>query len=273
MNAETCAKVDALIAQKLGLLTETSIVNGELLTKPAGFLPREIFLTAFCPAWRSAEAKLSPGEYAGTMVRAMGSASENGKALFRGYLSVLTTDRVQVNTTVNKRPVDLSVSENWPKDWETFQISLKKTALVYDFKIDDELLPQIDLLITPLIGMAMALIGTETIETHAGDYDGAETQYLATRYERKKINRDACIRLQGTKCAGCGFDFGLFYGPIANGYIEVHHIESLASSGEVLIDPAKDLVPLCPNCHSVVHRVKPPMPIAELRSLVNRTGT
>jgi 5-methylcytosine-specific restriction protein A len=165
-------------------------------------------------------------------------------------------------------PVDLATESDWPEDWNQFEIDLKKTALVYDYKLDVELLPQIDRLVIPLVGIAMSLIGTEISDKFGGALEGASVQYLATRYERKKLNRDACLRLRGTICTGCGFDFGKIYGPIAEGFIEVHHVESLASNGEVFIDPAVDLVPLCSNCHSVVHRVAPPMPISELRELV-----
>jgi 5-methylcytosine-specific restriction protein A len=127
-----------------------------------------------------------------------------------------------------------------------------------------------DLLVVPLVGMAMSLIGTENIEAFEGETEGSTVQYLATRYERKKINRDACIRIHGSSCAGCGFSFGDFYGELADGYIEVHHIESLAASGETLINPRTDLIPLCSNCHSAVHRVRPPLAIDDLKALVAR---
>ncbi len=73
-------------------------------------------------------------------------------------------------------------------------------------------------------------------------------------YERNPENRTNAILIHGTKCKACGFDFDLFYGnELARGYIEIHHLKQL-SAGMVSIDPKSDLVPLCSNCHSMVHR-------------------
>lgn len=76
------------------------------------------------------------------------------------------------------------------------------------------------------------------------------------RYERNPHNRREAIRLQGHKCKICGFDFNEIYGEdLANDYIEVHHLKPL-SSGEQVINPEKDLLPVCANCHRMLHRKK-----------------
>jgi len=31
------------------------------------------------------------------------------------------------------------------------------------------------------------------------------------------------------------------------------------------VDPREDLVPVCPNCHAMLHRVKPPMDVEDLK--------
>lgn len=268
MNAGSAEQVSQLILQKLGLRVDAGVSDGAMTITPSGYHSSEAFSLRFSPGWRSADAILLPGTFAGSTVRAMGEASGDAKSLFTGYTAALLASSVQVAMKVNGKPVDATETISWPGEWQSFEIALRKTALVFDLNRDAELLPIADLLVTPLIGMAMALIGTENIESYEGDIEGTAIQYLATRYERKKLNRDACIRIHGTRCHGCGFDFGAFYGELAEGYIEIHHIESLAASGEVHINPATDLVPLCSNCHSVVHRVAPPLPISELRRMV-----
>ena len=35
-----------------------------------------------------------------------------------------------------------------------------------------------------------------------------------------------------------------------------------------IVDPIKDLAPLCSNCHSMIHRRNPPYTIEELRTLL-----
>ena len=52
-------------------------------------------------------------------------------------------------------------------------------------------------------------------------------------------------------CEVCNFSFSDFYG-IENDYIECHHINQLAHSGETETT-LSDLILLCANCHRVVH--------------------
>lgn len=52
----------------------------------------------------------------------------------------------------------------------------------------------------------------------------------------------------------CGFDFGRIYGPLADGFIHVHHLSMLSEAGgERDVGPIKDLRPVCANCHEVIH--------------------
>jgi 5-methylcytosine-specific restriction protein A len=54
----------------------------------------------------------------------------------------------------------------------------------------------------------------------------------------------------------------------------VHHLRPLAEIGaEYVLDPEVDLRPVCPNCHAMLHRTRPPMSIealATLRSVIRR---
>jgi 5-methylcytosine-specific restriction protein A len=83
-----------------------------------------------------------------------------------------------------------------------------------------------------------------------------------TPRERSKELREACIehfkKLHGGHlvCECCGFDFSLAYKDIGEGYIEIHHRFPFSKTeGEHEVDPITDLVPLCSNCHSMIHRV------------------
>ena len=65
-------------------------------------------------------------------------------------------------------------------------------------------------------------------------------------------------------------DFEKVYGLIGRGYIEVHHVESVARLAPgTILDPGTDLVPLCSNCHSMAHKRRPvPYTVNELKDMV-----
>jgi 5-methylcytosine-specific restriction protein A len=96
----------------------------------------------------------------------------------------------------------------------------------------------------------------------------------AKQMRRSREARDKCIKLHGCKCGICGFEFERVYGAIGKDFIEVHHITpigELATAAEYVgTDPAKDLIPLCSNCHSMVHRKNPPYPPNDLKAIIHR---
>ena len=101
-------------------------------------------------------------------------------------------------------------------------------------------------------------------------YEGAVTKVLANRYERNPKARQQCIEKLGCKCIVCGCDFSERYGELGEGFIHVHHIVLIGSIGkEYVLDPIKDLVPICPNCHYMLHRSNPPMKPEELKKLLH----
>ena len=71
----------------------------------------------------------------------------------------------------------------------------------------------------------------------------------------------------------CGFDFERVYGKIGGGFIHIHHLVPMnmrASAKPYEIDPINDLVPVCPNCHAMLHKQNPPYTIEELRAIIKR---
>ncbi len=100
--------------------------------------------------------------------------------------------------------------------------------------------------------------------------EGQQTQRWTNTYERSPQLRAAAIRVHGLVCMGCGFNFETKYGAIGAGFIEVHHTKPISSlGGAASVDPTSDLVVLCSNCHSIVHRKRPsPLSLEALRTLV-----
>jgi|688.fasta_scaffold879985_1 hypothetical protein len=99
--------------------------------------------------------------------------------------------------------------------------------------------------------------------------EGTVRQVLVNAYERSSLARDTCIKHNGTACAACNMNFGDVYGEIGKGFIHIHHLIPISEIGtEYKINPITDLIPVCPNCHAMIHRTKQPLTIQELKSLI-----
>lgn len=102
---------------------------------------------------------------------------------------------------------------------------------------------------------------------------GVATKVSVNRYERNPMARKECLRIYGYRCTVCGFDAGETYGPEFKNLIQVHHIVPIHTIGaDYRVDPGKDLIPVCPNCHMILHtKVNGKEPsLAELRERMMR---
>jgi len=107
--------------------------------------------------------------------------------------------------------------------------------------------------------------------------EGGSTKSTKESYRRNHEARTKCLDFyfkhnEHYTCQICDFDFEEKYGEIGKHVIEVHHIESHAQKskkrGVHEIDPRTDLIPVCPNCHKIIHRKEPPLEIDEVRNLI-----
>ncbi len=106
--------------------------------------------------------------------------------------------------------------------------------------------------------------------------EGTEYENRGIRYERDRNARSQCIEYYKSldnehrcRCQICGMDFEETYGVIGKDFIEVHHIVPISCrGGSYEINPSKDLIPLCCNCHAMVHKGK--ISVEELRCLFLR---
>jgi 5-methylcytosine-specific restriction enzyme A len=101
-------------------------------------------------------------------------------------------------------------------------------------------------------------------------FEGATRRVTVNSYERNRDARKKCIDYYGAKCEVCGFDFGKVYGEIGQGFIHVHHLLDLAAIGKQYeVDPIKDMRPVCPNCHTILHTLTPAMSIEKLKDILS----
>jgi 5-methylcytosine-specific restriction protein A len=99
--------------------------------------------------------------------------------------------------------------------------------------------------------------------------EGAKKRVTVNAYERDPKARQASIDRHGTTCKGCGFNFEEVYGEHGRGFIHVHHIKPIHTLGAGYeLDPVEHLIPLCPNCHAMVHRGDEVLSIEDLKVLI-----
>lgn len=99
--------------------------------------------------------------------------------------------------------------------------------------------------------------------------EGSTQTVTINRYERNAAGRSAAIAHHGCRCVVCGFDFRKAFGPLGSGVIHVHHLVPLSDLREAYeLDPVRDLIPICPNCHAMAHRREPPFTPAELQQML-----
>lgn len=86
--------------------------------------------------------------------------------------------------------------------------------------------------------------------------EGRAFRASVTSYERNPMARKECIDQYGYICQICGMDFESVYGQIGKDFIHVHHISFISLQGGRAhkINPKTDLIPVCPNCHAMLHR-------------------
>lgn len=59
------------------------------------------------------------------------------------------------------------------------------------------------------------------------------------------------------------------YGNIGKGFIHVHHLVPLSAiKQDYQLNPNTDLIPVCPNCHAMLHRTHPPLTPQALQRLL-----
>lgn len=100
--------------------------------------------------------------------------------------------------------------------------------------------------------------------------EGAKKSVLVNKYERNPEARAKCLAFHGTNCKVCEMSFSKTYGYFAKDFIHVHHIKPIYEIGEEYeVNAEKDLIPVCPNCHAMLHKTEKgiPMTVERLKLL------
>lgn len=112
---------------------------------------------------------------------------------------------------------------------------------------------------------------TDEEPVHLQEEEGARLRVEVNIYERSVAARNKCIAHYGIKCTICRFDFEVAYGGIGKGFIHVHHVTPLSEVNQsYVVDHVRDFRPVCPNCHSMIHRRTPAFLIEEIREMLKQ---
>jgi 5-methylcytosine-specific restriction protein A len=237
-----------------------------------GFGPDEpsvsIYLTS---SPYSATATLVPDTFAGRLIRFLGDRAGEIADLWQQMVEEFESDGTKVAVTINgvaRTPIESAGAE-----WQSLEIEANT-------RIHRPISPQTRgwALASSALGVLALFAAYSDESVQEIDEPGAEEGTKVIRqsigYERKHANRIRCLNHHGYNCAVCGFSFAQQYGSLGSGFVEVHHIFTVAAMPEgYRPDPKTEMVPLCSNCHKMVHRTVPPMNPDELRQRMNQSSS
>ncbi|VWD46563.1 hypothetical protein BLA18112_07170 [Burkholderia lata] len=221
---------------------------------------------------RQFEASFKADNFAGALLRGMSEASDGQKKTFFRARAAAEASGAQAYVAINGNDDESCLDRKDP--WTRVEIDVSRRFR--SGKTAEEIVATAFLVASSCLALVLALTGIgeegDAVPDNAvkGLPEGAKLRVEVNRYERSPVNRAACIEHYGLRCQCCGFDFADFYGELGDGYIEVHHRTPVSKLGaDYVVDPVKDLVPLCGNCHSMVHRTDPPTVVEDLRAQVD----
>lgn len=216
-----------------------------------------------------------PDSYALLLIRDMEKNTE-GRSLFSKMAKSLIQKSTRLSMRVNGQSVSPEETGKWTSDWKKLEIWLEKYSADFDMRnitsIEDSLVENGSKFFSLVISLMPA---EEVMEGISGDAEGlpegAKMRVEINKYERNPFNRSACLSFHGVRCVVCNFSFEDVYGPTGIGFIHVHHATPVSEIGEnYVIDPVRDLVPVCPNCHAMLHKSKPPLSIELLKEIMSK---
>ena len=267
-----------LLTDRFGLALSASGGHGAdgafVDIRPADLHENEGFVVHAVLGWRSVLVQLRLGTFAGDLVTDISRASVEQRSQCAGVAAALAEQGARVRIRINGAPTDPLSPAAWPASWSALELEVERTPVMFDHEDEDDVRATILTWAGGTLGMLVCLLPLEDIQPDeqleiSGLPEGARQRIEVNRYERSRVNRAVCISVHGIKCAACGFDFGLVYGALGADFIHVHHKVPVSVLGPgYVVNPVTDLVPVCPNCHAMLHRHNPPLDIEDLKTVL-----
>ncbi|HHL32983.1 MAG TPA: HNH endonuclease [Desulfobulbaceae bacterium] len=223
--------------------------------------------------WRSLEARFVHGSYAADLIEAMGNSTLVEKGIFSDLVTKNLNDGATFRMIINGNNTDPVQPALWPTEWTRLSLELKKSPLAINTEDPDETEKAVIHWGSRFLACILNLIPLEENGNASGTDitglpEGAKTRIEVNRYERNHLNRETCLQIHGDSCKVCEISFGSLYGEIGKGFIHVHHTTPVSGIGHnYQINPVTDLIPVCPNCHAMMHKRNPPYSVQELKDI------
>ena len=270
-------KLAAVLTERFGILLVSGVSRDEdgpvFDFRPADLHENEGFLVRTTAGWRSIISHLEIGKFGAEILREMSRSSQEQKNLFASLARELSGENGRFTFRINGNSCNPLEPSTWPETWNGLELAVERTPVMIDHESIEDVGDKVLFWAGGLLGMILSLLPVEE-EKSSGLPEGALMRVEVNRYERSRINRAICISVHGVRCKVCDMDFGERYGEIGRGFIHVHHTVPVSQMNlDYKIDPVNELVPVCPNCHSMLHRQNPPLSVAELRQHILGCGT
>lgn len=212
--------------------------------------------------------EIQPQKYAKPMLQEMRTASNEKKNVFKKYWENLLEKKVKSSLKINGRETNGKIDDLSTESWQDLHCRLTKVPITENNEIFSETSVICEWTKHAFCLFFSLLTITENISEEEGYEEGNLYQVVCNKYERNPINREICLAKKGYACCICSFDFEKIYGEIGKKFIHVHHIVPVSQIGpNYLINPEVDLIPICPNCHAMLHRKNPPYLPDELKDM------
>lgn len=207
-----------------------------------------------------------PEKYAADFVHLLGSTNEEKQNIFCDYWKVFEEKGCKVSIRINDIEATKESFHGLIGNCKKFFLRITKSPYFNEENEESKDTVVVNN-ITSVCAMMLSLFNYEI--DGVGYEEGKKYKVELTKYERNPINRKLCLLAHGYRCKVCGLLFEEKYGNIGKDYIEVHHLKPVSQVGpDYKIDPINDLVPICSNCHSMVHRRNPPFTVEELKEIL-----
>lgn len=181
--------------------------------------------------------------------------------LLKGYFAIFSWRRFCI---------EFGYKENWNPAGQTVRVSNERFA-------NSSFIDEFGFL-EAAIGFSAKTLKQETssndllmdcVEVDFSDREAIKTLRLHLIRERSaRLIKSFKLSLTNFSCKVCGFDFERFYGAHGKNFIEAHHENPIALMEENEETQVSELVPLCSNCHQMIHRSAPILTVDELKKKI-----